>query len=105
MDDIDKIFDDACDPVIIQSEKINHFLYADDLVILLQSKDGLHKSIDKAFEFSESKHLTISCHRPKVENKVKCPTHKQAIYKQYINLEISLQILLNIYLKLIFGIF
>ena len=60
IDDIDNIFDDTCDPVTIHNEKINHFLYADDLVMLSQSKEGLQKCIDKAFEFSESKHLTIS---------------------------------------------
>ena len=65
IDDIDKCFDDTCDPVIIQHEKINHFLYADDLVMLSQSKQGLQKCIDKACEFSESKHLTISVKKSK----------------------------------------
>ena len=64
-DDIDKFFDDTCDPVIIQHEKINHFLYADDLVMLSQSKQGLQECIDKACEFSESKHLTISVKKSK----------------------------------------
>ena len=65
IDDIDEFFDDTCDPVIIQHEEINHFLYADDLVMLSQSKQGLQKCIDKACEFSESKHLTISVKKSK----------------------------------------
>ena len=65
IDDIDKNFDDTCDPVTIQNENINHFLYADDLVMLSQSKEGLQKCIDKAFEFSESKHLKISVKKSK----------------------------------------
>ena len=65
IDDIDKIFDDTCDPVTIQNEKLNHFLYADDLVILSQSKEGLQRCIDKAFEFSELKRLTISVKKSK----------------------------------------
>ena len=65
IDDIDHIFDDSCDPITIHDEKLNHFLYADDLVILSQSSAGLQISIDKAFEFAERKHLTISVSKSK----------------------------------------
>ena len=65
IDDIDNVFDDTCDPITIQNERLNHFLYADDLVILSQSNEGLQKCIDKVFEFSESKHLTISVKKSK----------------------------------------
>ena len=34
IDDIDKIFDNSCDPISIQHETFSHFLYADDLVII-----------------------------------------------------------------------
>ena len=65
IDDIDKVFDDTCDPITIQTEKLSHFLYADDLVILSQSKEGLQKCLNRVFEFSESKHLTISATKSK----------------------------------------
>ena len=34
IDDIKYIFDETCDPIQIQEEYINHFLYADDLVLI-----------------------------------------------------------------------
>ena len=60
IDDINDIFDDKCDPICIQNEQINHFLYADDLVILSQTKEGLQRGIDKAYQYAQSKHMTIS---------------------------------------------
>ena len=34
IDDINKIFKNQCDPIILQGTYINHFLYADDLVLV-----------------------------------------------------------------------
>ena len=65
IDDIEDIFDDKCDPISIQNEKVNHFLYADDLVILSQTKEGLQRCIDKASDFAKSKHLTINVRKSK----------------------------------------
>ena len=65
IDDIKDIFDDQCDPVYIQDTKFNHFLFADDLVILSESKAGLQRSIDKASNFAKTKHLTISVKKSK----------------------------------------
>ena len=65
IDDIKDIFDDLCDPVDIQNTKINHFLYADDLVILSESKAGLQRGINKACNFVKTKHLTISVKKSK----------------------------------------
>ena len=65
IDDVDYIFDDTCDPIGIHNEKINHFLYADDLVILSQSKEGLQRSIDRTADYAKSKQLTISVNKSK----------------------------------------
>ena len=65
IDDIKSVFDDQCDPIDIQNTKINHFLYADDLVILSESRAGLQRCIDKAFNFAKAKHLTISVKKSK----------------------------------------
>ena len=65
IDDIKDIFDDQCDPIDIQNTKVNHFLYADDLVILSESRAGLQRCINKAFNFAKSKHLTISVKKSK----------------------------------------
>ena len=66
IDDIENVFDDNCDPISIQSQRINHFLYADDLVILSQSKEGLQRSLDRVADFSKIKHLTISIKKVKL---------------------------------------
>ena len=65
IDDIKDIFDDQCDPIDIQNTNINHFLYADDLVILSESKAGLQRCINKACNFANAKHLTISVKKSK----------------------------------------
>ena len=53
IDDMKNIFDTACEPISIQDTKLNHILYADDLVLLSHTKEGLQKSIDKLQAFAE----------------------------------------------------
>ena len=65
IDDIKDIFDDQDDPIHIQNTKINYFLYGDDLVILSESRAGLQRGIDKAYNFAKAKHLTISYKKSK----------------------------------------
>ena len=65
IDDIKDIFDDQCDPIDSQNNKISHFLYADDLVVLSKSRTGLQRCIDKTSSFVKAKHLTISVKKSK----------------------------------------
>ena len=65
IDDIKDIFDDQCDPVILQQRKISHFLYADDLVIVSQTKTGLQRCLDKTYQFAKDNLLTISVKKSK----------------------------------------
>lgn len=65
IDDIKYIFDEQCDSVDMQGVKINHFLYADDLVLLSQSKIGLQRCLDKTHQFSKDNLLTISVKKSK----------------------------------------
>ena len=65
IDDINKIFDESCYPVELQNEFLNHFLYADDLVLISQSKEGLQNCLNKVHEFSTNKNLTISIKKSK----------------------------------------
>ena len=65
IDDVENIFDDECEPICFQNEKINHFLYADDLVIVSHSTEGLQRCLDKLSCFSNDKHLTISNEKSK----------------------------------------
>lgn len=65
IDDIKEAFDESCCPIYLQNEKINHFLYADDLVLISESSEGLQKSLDKVYQFSKRKHLTINVKKSK----------------------------------------
>ena len=52
IDDVKEIFDAQCEPVTITDTNISHFLYADDLVLISLSPEGLQRSLDKISEFS-----------------------------------------------------
>ena len=65
IDDVEDIFDDQCDPVTITDTKISHFLYADDLVLVSLTPEGLQRSLDKISEYSKRKCLTISIKKSK----------------------------------------
>ena len=60
IEDIKEIFDDSSDPTILQDEKINHFLYADDLVLVSHSAQGLQRCLDKLAHYVGHKHLTVN---------------------------------------------
>ncbi|WP_264766468.1 reverse transcriptase domain-containing protein, partial [Acinetobacter baumannii] len=47
VDDIKTLFDDTCSPVKLGNHKLNHLLYADDLVLLSNSPDGLQSALNK----------------------------------------------------------
>ena len=65
IDDIAKIFDEHCEPITLQEQKISHFLYADDLVIISRSGEGLQNAIDKLYDFAERKQLSIHIKKSK----------------------------------------
>ena len=65
IDNIGDVFDNQCEPIIFQEQKINHFLYADDLVLISHSKEGLQRCLDKLQSFAEDKDLTISIDKSK----------------------------------------
>ena len=65
IDDINTIFDKECDPVKLHDEDLSHFLYADDLVLVSMSANGLQRSLDKLSKYSDDKCLTISIKKSK----------------------------------------
>ena len=65
IDDIKDVFDESCCPINFQNETINHFLYADDLVLISESSEALQNSLDKVYQFTNRKHLTISVKKSK----------------------------------------
>ena len=48
-DDIEKIFDNNCDPVAIlpDSNPLNHLIFADDMALISLSRSGLQHCLDK----------------------------------------------------------
>ena len=65
IDDVENIFDDQCDPIYFQNEQIHHFLYADDLVLLSHTAEGLQRSLDKLSGYAKYKYLTINIKKSK----------------------------------------
>ena len=65
IDDVKDIFDEQCEPVTITDTKISHFLYADDLVLVALSPEGLQRSLNKISDYSLKKSLTISIKKSK----------------------------------------
>ena len=52
IDDISEIFDEKCDPVVMQDTKINHFFIHDDLALVSLTSEGLQNCLDKTYAFS-----------------------------------------------------
>ena len=53
IDDIRYIFDESCDPVHEFDAPLSHLLYADDLVLISTSHQGLNKCLDKLSEYCQ----------------------------------------------------
>ena len=60
INDIHEIFSDECDPVSLNSRKIPCLQYADDLIIMSESKEGLQKSLDNLHAYCEKWKLNIN---------------------------------------------
>ena len=45
--DLPEIFDQTCNPVTLNSLKLNCLLYADDIVLLSETAEGLQNSLDR----------------------------------------------------------
>ena len=60
------IYDHTCDPVKLGNEDLSSLLWADDLVILSSSSQGLQNAIDKTFEFYQSLGLDLNTKKTKV---------------------------------------
>ena len=65
IDDIRYIFDEQCDPIELQGIHLSHFLYADDLVIISNTGEGLQKSLDNLHNYSMKKSISISIKKSK----------------------------------------
>ena len=50
----------GCDPTIVNGLSINSLLYADDIILLSDSKEGLHKSLNCLQEFCTNWKLEVN---------------------------------------------
>ena len=66
VDDINTIFDDTCDPVKIFGSPLSHLLYADDLVLLSTTQEGLNKCLSQLGTFCNVWQLEVNIKKSKV---------------------------------------
>ena len=67
IDDISEYIENMTDPdVSLQGQMISHFLYADDLVLLSTSKEGLQTKLDGLSKFAEDRDLTVNTKKSKI---------------------------------------
>ena len=66
IDNITAIFDEACDPVSLGGQDLSCLLWADDLVLLSSSPDGLQNAINKTHSFYNELGLQMNTKKTKV---------------------------------------
>ena len=66
IDNVTSIFDHTCDPVSLCGEDLSCLLWADDLVLLSKSPEGLQNSINKTHEFYTSLGLQMNTSKTNV---------------------------------------
>ena len=60
LNDLNDCFDISCDPVVIDTTKISSLLYADDIVLLSNTAEGLQNALNKLGNFCETWNLKIN---------------------------------------------
>ena len=60
------MFDSTCDPVELQNKKLSCLMYADDIVILSESANGLQNCIDKLEYFCKKWNLSVNLNKTNV---------------------------------------
>lgn len=65
IDDIKDIFDDSCDPVNLFDVPLTHLLYADDLILMARSKEGLNNCLEKLREYCDKWQMEVNIKKVK----------------------------------------
>ena len=65
IDDIIKCFNNKCDPAKLISKNINCLLYADDLVLISESTEGLQNCLNKLYDYIQTWKLSINYKKTK----------------------------------------
>jgi hypothetical protein len=66
INDINDCFDDACDPVLLNNRKLSCLQYADDLILLSESRVGMQTCLDSLHEYCRRWKLDINTDKSKV---------------------------------------
>ena len=66
IDDIKDIFDDSCDPVNLFDVPLTHLLYADDLILMARSKEGLNNCLEKLREYCDKWQMEVNIKKSQV---------------------------------------
>jgi hypothetical protein len=66
INDFPDIFDQTCDPVHLYNDKLNCLMFADDIVILSETRDGLQNSLDKLSTYCRDWSLTVNTDKTKI---------------------------------------
>ena len=64
--DIPKIFDNSCDPVLLDKYRLSCIMYADDLVILSKSAQGLQQALDNLNNYCLKWKLSVNINKSNV---------------------------------------
>ena len=66
LSDLPGIFDSACDPVQLYDTKISCLLYADDLILLSESPNGLQLCLNKLDIYCNKWNLEVNISKTKI---------------------------------------
>ena len=66
IDDIKNIFDETCDPVKALKDPLSHLLFADDLVLISTSQQGLNNCLEKLSQYCTTWQIDLNLKKSKV---------------------------------------
>lgn len=66
LNDLPSYFDSTCDPVSLHNSSLNIFMYADDVVLLSTSEQGLQNCVNKLSNFTKDWKMTVNIKKTKV---------------------------------------
>ena len=65
LSDLPKMFDHSCSPVYLNNYNISCILYADNLVIMSETREGLQNGLDKLDSYCKKWNLTVNTSKTK----------------------------------------
>ena len=65
IDDVESIFTENCDPVRLSDKDLNHLLYADDLILISKSPEGLQNCLNHLDEYCQLWDLNVNIAKSK----------------------------------------